>query len=1229
MIDPSKIIQNKTAALAKAATGSFGNIQTPDFSPLKNGLSATASNFSNQIKVLDNQFANSDTVGKLIAKGPQGLMSKFSAPTGEFKDIFPPSLNKFANGFGASAGAAIQDYVTNILPGSVSSLTGLANSATAALEDVYGQIGSLTTPIIDLETILETPLQSASQIGSTSTVETYPPGPGAVLKNQLEAYHSYNCIFTLGVLSTNSINNPQESYRQNGADFTILRSGGGGIDDKRIQTAYDALGLEPGNLEYFIDNFELDSVIAPTKQSGVAQSMQFSFQVQEPYSMGLFLQSLQAAAFSGGFQNYLQAPYLLELDFVGWNDDGIAEPIKYSNRKIPFKLMSVEFDVEKGGSTYTVKCIPWNESALMNEIMNIQDSIEITGANVFECLCAGEQSLSTSMNAKLQEVAQSAGMPSSDFYLIRFPTARDAGNPALGDSKTAADNSATVTDRESVASRLGTGISDAAAQNITDFFSNVGLDSNSSSLLGVLRGSAVSDLNPIGAAPMLDRTNASGDSPFGLGLYTWNEDKQLYERDGIELTISDSNRSFKFNQGTPITKIIEEVILVSTYGKSALDLVNEEGNIPWFKIEPKVYMIDDPNFENVTGKSARIFVYDVVRYDVNVSQFSSPNKTTKGNIALAKQAPKSYNYIYSGLNTDVLGFEIKFNAAFFEAMRADLGQLNSSQITGSRDKTTADVPNPVLTPDTSGGSLPEGQTQSVNQVGFTSNNFNSSAATNLARQLHNTLLNSDADLITAEMEIWGDPFYIPDSGVGNYTAAQGPSINITADGSIDHQRSEVDILINFRTPIDYSMDSGIMEFPGDTIPVDSFSGLYKILTLTTSISGNKFTQKLNLIRRKNQSTDGISTAKTLVENPQAKGLNPNERPLAERIGQDPTERVSPNASRRIAKPLQSEQNGELVTITTKSGKTTQVAKIVGQQFQALIDELEDFYGYQIRTLGGYVNRTSIGSSKPSYHASGLAIDINSAENAYKKPRPQPRPSGEPTDMPEDGTGNEMLALAEKHGLGWGGNWKSSVDAMHFSAASAEGGSLKWPRNGLIPKSPDQEPPVPQDGSPPQAQTSDNSSTQLDDNDPRGREQIGSTSAKVPTLQPVEPLVSLPLEGRERAMWLASYSATHNNDGTVKTATQQTVDSQPTVSGTEPVTRLQPVNNQIQGGFGDTLRQYLPTDVNDNLYSYNTGRKVLAAYQNYNATYRPTTTVPTTPEEEAIITRDGPGTGGPQ
>ena len=42
------------------------------------------------------------------------------------------------------------------------------------------------------------------------------------------------------------------------------------------------------------------------------------------------------------------------------------------------------------------------------------------------------------------------------------------------------------------------------------------------------------------------------------------------------------------------------------------------------------------------------------------------------------------------------------------------------------------------------------------------------------------------------------------------------------------------------------------------------------------------------------------------------------------------------------------------------------------------------------------------------------------------------------------------AIAAKYGLGWGGNWRTSKDAMHFSIAAGEGGSVALDRNSVAP-----------------------------------------------------------------------------------------------------------------------------------------------------------------------------------
>ena len=101
----------------------------------------------------------------------------------------------------------------------------------------------------------------------------------------------------------------------------------------------------------------------------------------------------------------------------------------------------------------------------------------------------------------------------------------------------------------------------------------------------------------------------------------------------------------------------------------------------------------------------------------------------------------------------------------------------------------------------------------------------------------------------------GDPYYIADSGMGNYNAELDPaSINLTKDGTIEYQRSEVDITLNFRTPIDTG--ENWMEFPGlGTKPVGAFSGVYRVMLVENDFSDGKFTQRLKCIRRKNQDTD--------------------------------------------------------------------------------------------------------------------------------------------------------------------------------------------------------------------------------------------------------------------------------------------------------------------------------------------------------------------------------------
>lgn len=119
-------------------------------------------------------------------------------------------------------------------------------------------------------------------------------------------------------------------------------------------------------------------------------------------------------------------------------------------------------------------------------------------------------------------------------------------------------------------------------------------------------------------------------------------------------------------------------------------------------------------------------------------------------------------------------------------------------------------------------------------------------------------------------------------------------------------------------------------------------------------------------------------------------------------------------------------NPKLAQVTTASGKKANVAKEYADRFQGFIKDLEAT-GYKINDIGGYNFRRNVNNpSKMSMHAYGAAVDINPANN----------PNGTTkTDLPP-----ETNEIAKKWGLGWGMNWTSVKDPMHFSAAAQEGGS---------------------------------------------------------------------------------------------------------------------------------------------------------------------------------------------
>ena len=136
--------------------------------------------------------------------------------------------------------------------------------------------------------------------------------------NPLRSYNGVNYIITLGVLSAEEYNNP-DTYRGVGSFKNYIIQSAGGNLNKRYQVFDEHEGNVKGNhhidakethAEYYIDDIELDSVVAPNENTRMTLGTSLTFNITEPYSMGNFIQAIRGAAFDAGYANYAHALYM-------------------------------------------------------------------------------------------------------------------------------------------------------------------------------------------------------------------------------------------------------------------------------------------------------------------------------------------------------------------------------------------------------------------------------------------------------------------------------------------------------------------------------------------------------------------------------------------------------------------------------------------------------------------------------------------------------------------------------------------------------------------------------------------------------------------------------------------------------------------------------------------------------------------------------------------------------
>ena len=95
---------------------------------------------------------------------------------------------------------------------------GINSAVEGAASDIKSAINDLTAPFKRLSNLFgggggsSSPSSSVSGVAQALGIQ-YTGGP---IENPLSKFASYNCIFTLGALSNNEVNHPDDTYRKNG-----------------------------------------------------------------------------------------------------------------------------------------------------------------------------------------------------------------------------------------------------------------------------------------------------------------------------------------------------------------------------------------------------------------------------------------------------------------------------------------------------------------------------------------------------------------------------------------------------------------------------------------------------------------------------------------------------------------------------------------------------------------------------------------------------------------------------------------------------------------------------------------------------------------------------------------------------------------------------------------------------------------------------------------------------
>lgn len=624
-------------------------------------------------------------------------------------------------------------------------------------------------------------------------------------QNILNKLATFNCLWTLAAISADEFNSGSYRSGPNSLDKVVFSSAGR-YGDARVPTV-------DGIPEFFVNNLEMNAFIQPTGAAGNTNQQSIKFELFEPYSMGLFLQSLQTAAKLANYNSYMQdAPYVLRLDIEGQsttNSFSSVGPWYFCVR-----IQEIEWTADESGSKYQVKLFPYNDQVFNKSSNTLFNDVKLIGKGAYEALVSHPtNSLLVMLNNREQELVKAGTKQIADKYQIEFPDC-DWGGP-----------------------------------------------------------------NPFKVDNDTGSFEFQADSSGVIGIYKRNGDvidgsKVVRDR----MIIDPRETSIMLSKDTSITNAIDLVIINTKHVReSAMGQKEiEDGNVIWWKILPDIIIGDNDKSQNARAKT---YIYKIVPYKVHHSIFKPAQVAAQAIDQLKREITKKYYYIYSGLNTEVLKWEL-----LFKTMHVTGVAPNPMSNSGSNANAgiNASISAPVYGSSTTAGAGVESSPASVSPGVRIANAVTGTIAAGgsgrldtaqqVANQFHANILRLNGDMISLNLEIMGDPYWLPVANYPNYNPPGNGGME-NEDFTMNFTNREICIQMDFKSPQDTVGGEGFYKFQEAGIS-GPFSGVYRINSVLSKWNDGNFTQTL---------TGSLIHGQDLKESPTDEvAVTTLDKPIAER-----------------------------------------------------------------------------------------------------------------------------------------------------------------------------------------------------------------------------------------------------------------------------------------------------------------------------------------------------------